>query len=103
MDSHIALVRKLSMQKDMRRKVIGGISEEDVNLLIQNIQEYFEELEKDYNTKITELTDSKTKLVTEFDQYIQHSKKEKAALEASLLELKQDSQKYAEEVKEKLD
>lgn len=89
------------MQKDMRRKVIGGISEEDVNLLIQNIQEYFEELESEYNKKITELTTAKTNLVLEFDQYMQHSKKEKAALEASMEELQRDLNKFLEESKEK--
>ena len=96
-------MRKLSNQKDMRRKVIGGVSEEDVNLFIQNIQGHYDVLEKDLNQRIEELTTSNSKLQTEFDQYIENTItiEEKNELQNSLEQAQNDSFNYLNQCEEK--
>lgn len=73
-------VKEDVVKSDFRRKLIGGISEDDVEDYINMIQLQFQYKENKLNEQIEELISLKDKLRIEFNTYIEKAEQEKKKL-----------------------
>ncbi|MHB1125840.1 MAG: hypothetical protein ACYC2T_02630 [Bacillota bacterium] len=84
MEDQIALLRKLSNQQDIRKKLIGGFSEEDVNAYVNNIYAHFQQIEDEYKQNIEKLDSSNSELINQFDAYKRQTAEQMVKLQESL-------------------
>lgn len=82
-------VKEDIVKSDFRRKLIGGISEDDVEDYINMIQLQFQYKENKLNEQIEELISLKDKLRIEFNTYIEKADHEKNSLQKELEDTKQ--------------
>lgn len=71
---------------DFRRKLIGGISEEDVEDYINTVRKQAEYKENKLNDKIEELISSRDQLKVEYNTYVKNAEEEKKKLQKELTE-----------------
>ena len=87
-DNNLNLIRnnaeKLTIQSDLRRKIIGGISEEDVSKYIDNVRQQFQLVEDELKENISEIQASKDEIKREFESYMRRSVEEKTKLQEDL-------------------
>jgi hypothetical protein len=79
-----ANVEALTIVSELRRQIIGGISEDDVKQCINSIQHNYQESEKALLDKIETLESNKRKMVRDFELLKQKSESEKAVLQNKL-------------------
>lgn len=83
-DESLALIRNKAkedvVRSDFRKKLIGGISEDDVEDYINMLQLQFQYKENKLNEQIEELISLKDKLRVEFNTYIEKAGREKKKL-----------------------
>lgn len=82
-------VKEDVVKSDFRRKLIGGISEDDVEDYINMIQLQFQYKENKLKEQIDELISLKDKLRVEFNTYIEKAEEEKKKLLKELEDAKQ--------------
>ena len=70
-------VEKRLLQSDMRRKIIGGVSEEDVYAYVETIRQQFRLVEEDLKRQVRELQLSKDELQRDYEAYRQRSLEKK--------------------------
>jgi chromosome segregation ATPase len=99
MTDEFAFLRKLSERQDMRKKLIGGVSEEDVDTMINNIQEFFREREQEYRKDLEELQLTKDQLKEELDKYKLNSRMHIDDLQSALKKYQKDFTLLEEEKK----
>lgn len=90
MTDEFAFLRKLSERQDMRKKLIGGVSEEDVDTMINNIQEFFREREQVYRKDLEELQLTRDQLKEELDKYKLNSRMHIDDLQSALKKYQKD-------------
>mgnify|MGYP001037739237 CR=1 FL=1 len=79
-----ANVEAMTIVSDLRRKLIGGISEEDVKKCINAIQHHYQDAEKTLLDRVEYLETSKKKIIKEFEAFKQESEAQKADLQEQL-------------------
>jgi chromosome segregation ATPase len=94
-------VEKITVQTDMRRKLIGGVSEEDVSKYIESVRQQYHLVEDELKKYIVELQSSKDILQRDFESYRQKSGEQKARLQEALEKALNDSSGYMNECMEK--
>lgn len=82
-----------SIRHQFKKKVVGGLDEEDVTKYIEDIEGKFKQLEQNYKKSTDDLYILRNKLNTELE--------EKYKLEESIREIKQDLNSYIFECKQK--
>lgn len=103
-DNDLQLIRnsveKLTIQSDLRRKLIGGISEEDVAKYIDSVRQQFQLNEDELKQNIKVLQSSNDEMRREFDRYSQKFLEEKAKLQEDLEKALADSSVYKKKCSE---
>lgn len=89
-----ANVEALTIVSELRRQIIGGISEDDVKQCINTIQHHYQGAEKTLLDKIEALESNKRKLIRELELLRQESDREKAVLQDQLDKAMMDLSKY---------
>ncbi|KUG04829.1 chromosome partition protein smc [hydrocarbon metagenome] len=74
-------LEKLSLQSDFRKKVIGGLSEDDVIKYIDGLRQQSQMVEDELSHHIEELQHAKEKLLKEYEQFKQETREEKVKLQ----------------------
>lgn len=94
-------VKEDVIKSDFRRKLIGGISEEDVEDYINMMQLQFQYRENKLKEEIDELINLKDKLRVEFNTHIEKTDEEKKKLLKDLEEAKHSLEDYINQYTEK--
>lgn len=81
----------------MRKKLIGGISEEDVSIYIESVRHQFQLIENELNRQIIELQASNEKMRRNFEEYRQKAGEDKINLQEALKNAVADSSRYKDE------
>jgi chromosome segregation ATPase len=79
-----ANVEAMTIVSELRRQIIGGISEDDVKQCINTIQHHYQDAEKALLDKIEALESYKRKIMKESETLRQENEAEKAALHEKL-------------------
>lgn len=92
---------KVTIQSDLRRKLIGGISEEDVEKYINSVKLQFQFNENELLDRYEKLQASKNELASEFDRFRQKKAGEKAQMQEALDNALADLAEYMNQCNEK--
>lgn len=94
-------LEKRLAQSDMRKKLIGGISEEDVSIYVGSIKHQYQLIENELNKQIDELHASKAEMKRDFENFKRISGEDKTRLQESMENAIADSSKYMDKCNEK--
>ena len=94
-------VEKKLSHSDMRRKLIGGISEEDVSIYVDSMRQQFRLVEDELRQQFRELQQSKDELRKEYEAYRQRSGEEKAGMQEALENALVEASRFKDECSEK--
>ena len=100
-DSLMYLQTKLnkdSIKYTFRKKLFGGLNQDDVIKYVTGIEDDFLKIEQKLRKDNSELTDSRRSLVMEFENFKATSVQEKKTLEESLKETQESLTSYTEEL-----
>ncbi|MHB1421411.1 MAG: hypothetical protein ACYCX4_17825 [Bacillota bacterium] len=99
MEDQIALLRKISTQQDIRKKIIGGFSEEDVTAYVNNIYEHFQQIENEYKQNIEKLQSSNSELELQLESHLA-TEKDVDSLMQNIIELEDALKQSQHQVQE---
>lgn len=94
-------LEKRLIQSDMRKKFLGGISEEDVSVYVGSVKHQFQLIENELNKQIIELQASNEEMRRDFEQYKQKAGEDKFKLQEALKNALADSSHNEDEFSEK--
>lgn len=89
-----ANVEALTIVSELRRQIIGGISEDDVKQCINTIQHHYQGAEKTLLDKVEALELNKRRMTRDFEVYRQETEREKNLLEEKLNQAMSDFSDY---------
>ncbi len=90
-------LEKISLQSDFRKKVIGGLSEEDVIKYIDGLRQQSQMVENELSHYIEELESATEKLRKEYEEFRQESREEKDRLQELADRNAADSARFIQE------
>lgn len=94
-------LEKRLIQSDLRKKFLGGISEEDVTVYVESVKHQFQLIESALNKQIIELQVSNEVMRRDFEEYRQRAGEDKIKLQEALKNAVANSLQHKEEFSEK--